>query len=256
MENGRDYVILEKELVEYAKKEEGCESVGSVLVLYTGGAIGMQPKHGAYEPEPHYLTNYLTQMPIFNDASYVPTAFFCHEKREELKKKEQINPRLPTCRPATASVTLATPLTAGKHRILYRVIEYEELLDSSNCVMDHWISLAKDIERWYDHFTGFVILHGTDTLPCAASALSFIFENLEKPVVLTGSELPITQLCSDGQHNLLGALLFAGAEYGIPEVTVFSQKQVSCKEEFKALVVSMPISVLITPFIVVVNIYS
>uniref|UniRef100_A0A0X3NSJ3 asparaginase n=1 Tax=Schistocephalus solidus TaxID=70667 RepID=A0A0X3NSJ3_SCHSO len=223
MENARDYVILEDELVDYAKNEEGCESVGSVLVLYTGGAIGMQPRDGAYEPEPHYLTNYLTQMPIFNDT------LFCRQKREELNRrwtsKEQFSPRLPTCRPSTASVTLAIPLTVRKRRILYRVIEYAELLDSSNCVMDHWISLAKDIEQWYDHFTGFVILHGTDTLPCAASALSFIFENLEKPVVLTGSELPITQLCSDGQHNLLGALLFAGAEYGIPEVTVYSQKQ-------------------------------
>ncbi|BHF59024.1 hypothetical protein SprV_0100197900 [Sparganum proliferum] len=223
MENGQDYVIVEEELMEYARKEEGCESVGTVLVLYTGGAIGMQYRDGAYEPEPHYLTNYLTQMPTFNDTS------FCRQKREELNgtltSKEKSRPQLPTSRPSTASVTLAIPLTARRRRILYRVVEYEELLDSSNCVMDHWISLAKDIEKWYDNFTGFVILHGTDTLPFAASALSFIFENLEKPVVLTGSELPITQLCSDGQHNLLGALLFAGAEYGIPEVTVYSQKK-------------------------------
>ncbi len=133
---------------------------------------------------------------------------------------------LPTSTPSTASVPLVMPLNKEKRRIVYRLLEYDDLLDSSNCDMDRWVNLAKDIERYYDYFDGFVILHGTDTLPFAASALSFIFENLSKPIVMTGSELPISELRSDGRHNLLGALLFAGGGYDIPEVTVYVQNEV------------------------------
>ena len=104
-------------------------------------------------------------------------------------------------------------LNENDRRVIYRLLEYENLLDSSNCGLDVWINLAKDLERFYEYFDGFVILHGTDTLPYAASALSFILENLAKPVVLTGSELPIDRLRNDGRHNLLGALLFAGGGY-------------------------------------------
>lgn len=133
---------------------------------------------------------------------------------------------LPTSWPSTVSVPLCMPLDANRRRIVYRLIEYDELLDSSNCGMTQWINLAKDVELYYEYFDGFVILHGTDTLPFGASALSFIFENLTKPVVMTGSELPISELRSDGRHNLLGALLFAGGGYDIPEVTVYSQNKV------------------------------
>ena len=117
-------------------------------------------------------------------------------------------------------------LNENGRRIVYRLLEYDNLLDSSNCGLDVWINLAKDVKRFYNHFDGFVILHGTDTLPYAASALSFILENLSKPVVMTGSELPIDRLRNDGRQNLLGALLFAGGGYDIPEVTVFVQNEV------------------------------
>lgn len=118
------------------------------------------------------------------------------------------------------------PLDEDGRRIIYRLLEYDTLLDSSDCQLEVWVNLAKDLERFYDHFNGFVILHGTDTLPYAASALSFILENLTKPVVMTGSELPIDRLRNDGRLNLLGSLLFAGGGYNIPEVTVFIQNEV------------------------------
>ncbi|VDL18931.1 unnamed protein product [Hymenolepis diminuta] len=117
------------------------------------------------------------------------------------------------------------PLNENGRRIIYRLLEYDTLLDSSDCTLDVWINMALDIEQFYDHFDGFVILHGTDTLPYAASALSFILENLSKPIVMTGSELPIDRLRNDGRHNLLGSLLIAGGGYDIPEVTVFVQNE-------------------------------
>ena len=73
-------------------------------------------------------------------------------------------------------------------RVIYAIYEYDPLLDSSNMTMDDWIVIAKDIKRSYEHFDGFVILHGTDTLAYTASALSFMLEHLGKPVIVTGSQ--------------------------------------------------------------------
>lgn len=75
-------------------------------------------------------------------------------------------------------------------------------------------------QRSYELFDGFVILHGTDTLSYTASALSFMLENLGKPVIVTGSQIPIFEIRSDGRNNFLGALIVAGS-YCIPEVCVF-----------------------------------
>lgn len=80
--------------------------------------------------------------------------------------------------------------------------------------------MAADIEEHYFHFDGFVILHGTDTMAYSASALSFMMENLGKPVILTGAQVPISELRSDGRDNLLGAVYIAG-HYCIPEVGTF-----------------------------------
>jgi lysophospholipase len=75
-------------------------------------------------------------------------------------------------------------------------------------------------QRSYELFDGFVILHGTDTLSYTASALSFMLENLGKTVIVTGSQIPIFEIRSDGRDNFLGALIVAGS-YCIPEVCVF-----------------------------------
>ncbi|QCI22968.1 asparaginase [Buchnera aphidicola] len=98
--------------------------------------------------------------------------------------------------------------------------EYNPLIDSSNMTPIEWQIIANDIEKNYDKYDGFVILHGTDTMAYTASALSFILENLEKPVIITGSQIPLSEIRSDGRQNLLNSLLMA-ANYPINEVTLF-----------------------------------
>nr|WP_136249666.1 asparaginase [Ningiella ruwaisensis] len=102
----------------------------------------------------------------------------------------------------------------------YTLHEYDTLLDSSDMVPADWQRIADDIQANYDAYDGFIILHGTDTMAYTASALSFMFENLNKPVIITGSQIPLAQLRSDGQANLLNALYIA-ANFPIREVTLF-----------------------------------
>jgi lysophospholipase len=83
-----------------------------------------------------------------------------------------------------------------------------------------WAQIATDIGRRMEDFHGFVVLHGTDTMAYTASALSFMLEGLPKPVILTGSQIPLVQLRNDGLDNLLGALGLA-AHYPIPEVCIY-----------------------------------
>ncbi|MDN5970010.1 MAG: asparaginase, partial [Enterobacterales bacterium] len=97
---------------------------------------------------------------------------------------------------------------------------YEPLIDSSDMTPEDWQHIANDIEANYDKYDGFVILHGTDTMAFTASALSFMLENLAKPVIVTGSQIPLAELRSDGQINLLNALYLA-ANYPINEVSLF-----------------------------------
>ncbi len=84
---------------------------------------------------------------------------------------------------------LVLPHIPNKKRIIYTIYEYDPLLDSSNMTMEDWILIAKDIQDSYELFDGFVILHGTDTMAYTASALSFMLENLGKPVIVTGSQV-------------------------------------------------------------------
>lgn len=103
---------------------------------------------------------------------------------------------------------------------LFTIHEYDPLMDSSDMTPADWQLIADDIATNYDKYDGFVILHGTDTMAYTASALSFMFENLGKPVIVTGSQIPLADLRSDGQANLLNALHVA-ANYPINEVTLF-----------------------------------
>lgn len=102
----------------------------------------------------------------------------------------------------------------------FTIHEYAPLMDSSDMTPQDWQSIAEDIEKNYDNYDGFVILHGTDTMAFTASALSFMLENLAKPVIVTGSQIPLAELRSDGQQNLLNAL-FVAANYPINEVALF-----------------------------------
>lgn len=102
----------------------------------------------------------------------------------------------------------------------FTIKESSPLIDSSDMTPLDWQSIAEDIRQNYDNYQGFVILHGTDTMAYTAAALSFMLENLKKPVIITGSQIPLAELRSDGQQNLLNAL-FVAANYPVNEVTLF-----------------------------------
>jgi len=99
------------------------------------------------------------------------------------------------------------------------------VIDSSNVEPEKWVLMAKAIEENYTKYNGFVILHGTDTMSYSASALSFMLENLEKPVIFTGSQLPIGVLRTDGKENLITSIEIAAAENNgmpaVPEVCIY-----------------------------------
>ena len=110
------------------------------------------------------------------------------------------------------------------HRTTYLIdsCQLDRIIDSSNMTPDFWVDIATIIEKRYDDYDGFVVLHGTDTMAYTASALSFMFKNLSKPIVLTGSQLPLGMLRSDGRENIICALEIAsGQQVLIPEVTIF-----------------------------------
>lgn len=102
----------------------------------------------------------------------------------------------------------------------FTISEYQPLIDSSNMTPSDWQRIADDIKANYNDYDGFVVLHGTDTMAYTSSALSFMFENLSKPVIVTGSQIPLSQLRSDGQVNVLNSLYIA-ANYPISEVSLF-----------------------------------
>lgn len=150
----------------------------SVLLIYTGGTIGM-----IENPETGALENFNFDQLL----KHVP----------ELKKFN------------------------------YRISSYQfdPPIDSSDMEPQAWAKLVKIINYNYDNFDGFVILHGTDTMAYTASALSFMLENLSKPVILTGSQLPIGVLRTDGKENLITAIEIAAAKINgkpiVPEVCIF-----------------------------------
>lgn len=106
----------------------------------------------------------------------------------------------------------------------FTVHEYAPLMDSSDMSPVHWQIIADDIKANYEKYDAFIILHGTDTMAYTASALSFMLKNLSKPVIVTGSQIPISALRSDGLTNLLNSLYLA-ANYPIHEVTLFFNNQ-------------------------------
>lgn len=106
---------------------------------------------------------------------------------------------------------------------------FDPPLDSSNITPQIWIRLVEIIERNYEKFDGFIILHGTDTMSYSASALSFMLENLGKPVIFTGSQLPIGSIRTDGKENLISSIEIAAAVKNgkpvVPEVCIFFENK-------------------------------
>ncbi|XP_061699516.1 60 kDa lysophospholipase isoform X2 [Syngnathoides biaculeatus] len=171
-----------------------------VLVINTGGTIGMTLLDNVLAPKENAFVESLRKLPILHDEVYAQqTCLYDYYGAES---------------------TLVLPLSKNKKRIIYTIIEYSPLLDSANMTTDDWGRIGKDIEKNYESYDGFVILHGTDTMAYTASALSFMCEHLGKPVVLTGSQVPIYEMRNDGRDNLLGALLIAG-QFVIPEVCLY-----------------------------------
>ncbi|KAM9014379.1 60 kDa lysophospholipase isoform 2-T2 [Ara ararauna] len=179
----------------------GSKAEARVLVINTGGTIGMVQDDKGLAPEANKLVSSLKTMPMLHDEAYAQETKLnsFHEFPEN---------------------TLVLPVSKQNKRIFYTILELSPLLDSSNMTPEDWAKIAKKLEEHYEKYDGFVILHGTDTMAYTASALSFMCENLGKTVVLTGSQVPIYELQNDGRANLLGALLFAG-QFVIPEVCLY-----------------------------------
>jgi L-asparaginase len=102
----------------------------------------------------------------------------------------------------------------------YTLHEYEPLLDSSNMRPADWVRIGRDIVGHYDEYDGFIVLHGTDTMAYTASALPFFIRGLDKPVIITGSQIPLSQVRNDARINLITSMMIA-AEAPVPEVTLY-----------------------------------
>lgn len=150
----------------------------SVLLLYTGGTLGMVHDENLQTLVPFDFEQILHQIPEIN-----------------------------------------------KFSINLTVVAFHHLIDSANVEPGHWITLARMIAENYEAFHGFVVIHGTDTMAYSASALSFLLEDLNKPVIFTGAQLPIGAVRTDARENLITALEIAAARRDgrpvVPEVCIF-----------------------------------
>uniref|UniRef100_A0A8C3YFW7 asparaginase n=1 Tax=Catagonus wagneri TaxID=51154 RepID=A0A8C3YFW7_9CETA len=169
-----------------------------LLAIYTGGTIGMRYENGVLVPGKG-LAAALRTLPIFHDPEYA--------QAQDLPED-----------------TLVLPPASSGQRVVYTVLECQPLYDSSNMTIGEWVGIAQIIEKHYEQYHGFVVIHGTDTMAFGTSVLSFVLENLQKTIIFTGAQVPIHALWNDGRENLLGALLLAG-QYVIPEVCLFFRNQ-------------------------------
>ncbi|KAK6521264.1 hypothetical protein TWF506_001489 [Arthrobotrys conoides] len=174
-----------------------------VLIIMTGGTICMRRSPNGYIPAEGFLDSCLAIRPSFNDNSPMKELVARTDTGEEMVLK-----------------SLRTPLTSYHKKIRYCVLEFNPLLDSSSINAKGWKKIAFTIYNNYKEFDAFLVLHGTDSLAYTSSALSFMLQNLGKPVILTGSQTPMTELQNDATDNLLGSLLIAG-HFMIPEVCLF-----------------------------------
>ena len=140
------------------------------------------------------------------------------------------DPKDQTLKPFDFSQILEEVPELGKYALNIDSYTFNPLIDSSDVEPSLWQSLATLIKDRYDEYDGFVVLHGTDTMAYSASALSFMLDNLTKPVIFTGSQLPIGVPRTDGKENLISAVEIAAAkdEDGhslVPEVCIFFDSQ-------------------------------
>ena len=118
---------------------------------------------------------------------------------------------------------------AVRHLHVYIDVHKMQPIDSSNVTPQLWTELARTVQQNYEKYDGFVVLHGTDTMSYTASALSFMFDNLRKPVVFTGSQIPMGIMRTDGRENLITAIEIAAASKNgfpmVPEVCLYFQNR-------------------------------
>ena len=164
-----------------------------ILILMTGGTICMQRSPDGFVPAQDFLRTCIAIRPSFNDGKPARKIHVTNEKQEEAQIE-----------------SLRTPQTAYGKRVRHSVLEFGQLLDSSSIDSQGWASIAQTIFWNYSLFDGFVVLHGTDSLAYTSSALSFMLQDLGKPVILTGSQVPMSELQNDATDNLLGSLIIAG----------------------------------------------
>ncbi|KAG1552253.1 hypothetical protein G6F51_001342 [Rhizopus arrhizus] len=216
--------------------------VSRVLVIYTGGTIGMKhtPEHG-YIPLPNYLAESLSKVQRFHDpqsSSSInrPGLSRCSSSESLDSLSESKSKEFGAITNTVKAVeqdgqiktfqlpSLITPVSLFGKRIRYSILEYTPLLDSCDITMADWVRIADDIQANYQLYDAFIVLHGTDTMAYTASALSFMMEELGKTVIITGSQVPLTEVRNDAVENLLGALTIAG-HFVIPEVTLYFGKK-------------------------------
>ena len=137
--------------------------MSKILIINTGGTIGMSKTECGYMPNPRVFREHLNKMPELSEGK------LCD----------------------------------------WEIHDMDPLLDSSNMMVDDWNRIGAVIADKYNDFDGFVVLHGTDTMAYTASALSFMLENLGKPVIITGSQIPICEIRSDGKDNIIAAMMIA-----------------------------------------------
>ncbi|KAF2095984.1 asparaginase-domain-containing protein [Rhizodiscina lignyota] len=183
---------------------DGVHPEAHVLIIITGGTICMRRSEDGFVPAKGFLRSGLAPRPSFNDGTYPEPLEIIIDDNGTRK----------------AVQSLRTPLSAYERRVRYCVQEFDPLLDSSSIDAVGWDLIAKAVYRNYKLFDGFVVLHGTDSLAYTCSALSFMLQNLGKPVVLTGSQAPMMELQNDATDNLLSSLVIAG-HFMVPEVCLF-----------------------------------
>jgi lysophospholipase len=193
--------------------------ISRVLIIYTGGTIGMKNTEQGYQPFPEYLSKTLASMIRFNDPAGFESSPTIYDtsvgQHTDLVYKPVMDDEIhdgSVEKEIIAGVectklrlkSLITPPSIYKKRTRYSIFEYEQLLDSSNMNIKDWVRIATDIQVNYKLFDGFIILHGTDTMAYTASVLSFMLENLGKTVIITGSQIPLAEVRSDAVENILG----------------------------------------------------
>lgn len=154
----------------------------SILIIYTGGTIGMQRDSETGALVPVDFDNISREIPALED-----------------------------------------------YNISISSWSFESPIDSSDMSPSHWVKIAEVIEEKYEEYDGFVILHGSDTMAYTASAMSFMLENLNKPIIFTGSQLPMGMLRTDGRDNFIASILIASEKEDetpkVPEVAIYFENQ-------------------------------